>query len=362
MKSGASIMANGETNLQSGGSNELPARGRRVKPSKGMHPFLKSILIIGIILLLCSGAYLAYLWMQLDDTLNDISGNEPAVPIPDEQKANQKPMVILLLGLDTRQETRSLNTDVIMAIALNPQSKQATLVSLPRDLYMKPTGYKAQKANAFYSISRRYGEDKPGGPDGLVKRMFGEFLDVPIDYLTVINFKTFEDIIDELGGIEVDVDMDMCYIDNADGTEIRLSKGFQELNGEEALGFVRYRHSTKKCGADRTAESSDFERNERQQKVLSAMLDKMTSLGGLLKIDDVFKAVGDNVETDIPKSQLKSFLTTYAMIKKEDVKFVSLQGEWKSPYIRVEDEVLDQAKQELKNRLSGDSTPPAGTP
>ena len=363
MKSGASAMANGETNLENGAAAGLPTRSMRTKSSKKrMHPFFKAILLIGLVLLIGSGVYLGYLWKQLDNTLEGISSDEPDVVIAKEERANQKPMVLLLLGLDSREATRSLNTDVIMTIAVNPQTKQATIVSIPRDMNMKPTGYKEQKANAFYSISKRYGDDKPGGPDGLVKSMFGELLDVPVDYLTVINFKTFEDIIDKLGGIEVNVDMNMCYIDNADGTNIKLTKGFQKLNGEEALGFVRYRHSTNKCGKGRTAESSDFERNERQQRVLAAMLDKMTSLGGLLKVDGILQAVEDNVKTDIPKAQMMDFLKTYATIKKEDIQFIALAGEWRSPYVRVADDVLNSAKLELRNRLAGVSTSPLPTP
>jgi len=356
-------MANGETKLESGGGSMLPSRGRRSqKPRKSKRLFFKFILTISLLFVLLCGGYLVYLFMQLDDTLGDISADNPVVDIPKEERASQKPMVLLLLGLDTREATRTLNTDVIMAFAVNPKTKKATLVSIPRDLRMQPTGYKEQKANAFYSISQRYGKDKPEGPNGLVKKMFGELLDIPIDYLTVINFKTFEDVIDELGGIEVDVDMNMCYIDNADGTNIQLTKGFQKLSGKQALDFVRYRHSTAKCGKNRTAESSDLERNIRQQQVLSAMIDKMTSLGGLLKLDNIFKAVGTNVKTDIPKSQLKSFLTTYAMIKKEDITYISIEGQWRSPYIYVKDEMMEQAKQALKEQLSGKQMDDAGTP
>ncbi len=353
------------TDLELNRPEGMPSRSSRSKPKakrKGKHPFIKFLTTLFILAVLIGSGYLIYLYMQLEGTLGEISGGDSASEIPKEERANQKPMVVLLLGLDTREATRSLNTDVIMAIAVNPKTKQATVLSVPRDLYMKPEGYKARKANAFYSLSRSNGEDKPGGPDGLVKSMFGELLDVPIDYLTVINFKTFEDIIDALGGIEVDVDMNMCYIDNADGTNIRLKKGLQTLGGNDALGYVRYRHSTSKCGNERTAESSDLARNVRQQQVVAAMLDKLTSVGGILKLDEIFKAVGSNVHTDIPKSQLRMFLTTYATIKKSDVEFVSLEGQWRSPYIRVSDEHMEAAKQKLKDRLAGKQTVDAGTP
>ena len=103
-----------------------------------------------------------------------------------------------------------------------------------------------------------------------------EFFDVPIDYVVEIDFKAFEDIIDAFGGITVDVDMDMRYVDPTDGTNINLKKGRQLLDGKQALDFVRYRKSN-----DGTAESSDFERNMRQQQVISALVAKIKSIDGL---------------------------------------------------------------------------------
>jgi LCP family protein required for cell wall assembly len=337
----------------------LPGRSNRKAEKHAMYPILKFILIIGLLLLLSGAGYAGYLYYKLNQTLDNMNGDQLNFDIPKDQKAAQKPMVVLLLGLDTREETRSLNTDVIMAVALHPKTKSATLLSLPRDTYMKPEGYKGRKVNAFYSIAMR--EDKENH-EALVKEMFGDFLDVTIDYVTVINFKTFEDIIDELGGIKVNVDMNMCYIDTADGTHIELRKGYQELNGKEALDFVRYRHSSKKCKIP-TAESSDFERNERQQQVLAAMVDKMTSIGGLMQLGGVLDAVGEHVKTDIPSVQMKSFLTTYATIKNSNIEYVALEGEWRSPYIRVSEEDMTKAKQKLQSRLNGETMiNDAGTP
>jgi LCP family protein required for cell wall assembly len=328
------------------GSAQVPNRTTRIKETRGIHPILKIILAIGIILIVAGAGYAGYLYFKLDSMLGKISSGL----VGDDDTSSQQPKVILLLGLDTREETRSLNTDVIMVAALNPKTKSVSLLSLPRDTYMKPDGYKARKANAFYSIAQRQTKQPA---DQLVKELFGSFLGIPIDYVTVINFKTFEDIIDELGGIEVDVDMDMCYIDNADGTNIQLKKGFQELNGKEALDFVRYRHSSRKC-EQRTAESSDFERNERQQLVLSAMVDKLTSVGGLLKLGSIFDAVGNHIKTDMPKSQLKSFMKTYAMVKNENIEYITLEGQWKSPYIQVQEADMMDAIQKLKARLEAE--------
>lgn len=345
---------NNEMNTERNQNINLPNRTKRTLEKRRMHPLLKFIMIIGLIIILAGAAYAGYLYFKFDNMLGNISDTLTG----DDDKSAQDPKVILLLGLDTREETRSLNTDVIMVAALNPKTKSVSILSVPRDLYMKPDGYRARKANAFYSIAERQNEQPS---EQLVKELFGNFLDIPIDYVTVITFKTFEDIIDELGGIEVDVDMNMCYIDTADGTNIQLTKGVQKLDGKNALDFVRYRHSSRKCEV-RTAESSDSERNERQHIVLKAMVDRMTSVGGILKLGDVFDAVGNNLKTDTPKSQLRSLILAYATMKKENITFIPLHGEWKSPYIQVKDADMEKAKQQLKAGLTEDPSVDSGTP
>ena len=344
---------NTNTELNPNNSN-MPNRNRKLQGNKRMHPVLKTFLIIALIIILAGAGYAGYTYFKFDNMLGKIS----SALTGDDDTSSNDPKVILLLGLDTREETRSLNTDVIMVASLNPKTQAVSILSLPRDLYMKPEGYKARKANAYYSIAQRQ-KDQP--PDELVKELFGDFLDIKIDYVTVITFKTFEDIIDELGGIKVDVDMNMCHIDTADGTNIQLKKGNQVLDGKNALDFVRYRHSTRKCSVP-TAESSDAERNERQQLVLKAMVDKMTSFGGMLKLGNVFDALGNNLKTDTPKDQLRSLILSYATMSKENITFIPLPGEWRSPYIRVNDTDMDKAKQMLKAGLAGDNVTDSGTP
>jgi LCP family protein required for cell wall assembly len=347
-------MVGNNTNTDLGNNGNMPNRARKPQGNKRMHPILKAFLIIGLIIILAGAGYAGYMYVKFDNMLGKIS----SALTGDDDTSAMEPKVILLLGLDTREETRSLNTDVIMVASLNPKTQAASILSIPRDLYMKPEGYKARKANAYYSIAQR--QDKQP-PDELVKELFGDLLDIKIDYVTVITFKTFEDIIDELGGIKVDVDMNMCYIDTADGTNIQLNKGNQLLDGKNALDFVRYRHSTRKCKVP-TAESSDAERNERQQVVLKAMVDKMTSLGGMLKLGNVFDAVGNNLKTDTPKDQIRSLILSYATMNKENMTFIPLPGVWKSPYIQVTDADMDKAKLMLRAGLTGDNVATSGTP
>lgn len=303
-------------------------------------------------------AYVCYLYFGVyKNNVDKIADQDPtATPIPKEQRADVKPVALVLLGLDYRKQLGSMNTDVVMVAAFNPKTKTATVVSIPRDSDLKLEGYKRHKVNAYYANFEAYAR-KTEGLEGEaakdyardhVREMLGKFFDIDIDYTTVIDFQGFIDVVDALGGVEVDVDKDMRYVDNADGTNINLTAGQQTLDGEDALGFVRYRKSNRG-----TAASSDFERNERQSQVLGAMVDRIKSFGTITKIDNLMNAVGDNMRTDIPKSQIDAMIKTYfGSISRSNIRFIPLEGEWISPYVVLNKEKLAEAKQALAEELS----------
>lgn len=316
--------------------------------------------MIGIViaaLLLSILGWALYTYYQLNAALNNMTSDsiveDVYSPIDEADQRRKRPITILLLGVDTRPNLAMMNTDVIMVASLNPNSKTATIVSIPRDTYLKVDGYAGRKANAFYSVVSsldRRGQLERGNAMTEIKKIFGEFLDVPIDYAVVVNFKTLEDIVDELGGIHVDVDMDMRYVDNADGTNINLKAGPQVLDGKQTLDFVRYRQSNDNI-PNPTRPSSDFERNQRQQQVIQAIVDKMKSFNTILKAGDIFRAVGDNIRMDIPKSQIFQMIQTYAGLLNDKINYIPIEGSWRSPYIYLDEEQFELAKQALKDQL-----------
>lgn len=313
--------------------------GRRTgKARKAAYAFLTLfiVLLIGVVGI---GAYL-YLF-KLEPMLGRIGTDQP---VPAGMSANEKPLTLLLLGVDSRPQTGSLNTDVIMVAAFNPDRKSATIVSIPRDTYLKASqGLRANKANAFYAnlmaSSKSTAADK-------IKKVFGGALNIPVDYVATVNFQGFRDIVDALGGVKVEVDMDMRYVDKADGTNINLKKGLQNLDGKNALDFVRYRKSN-----SGTAESSDLERNARQQMVVAGLVHKLKTPAGLLSAGDLMDAVGENVTTDIPVDQLKRMIRTYIGIDKDKMEYIHLEGDWKSPYVYISDSEWKMARDHLKKQL-----------
>ncbi|CAK4814071.1 unnamed protein product [Aphanomyces euteiches] len=140
--------------------------------------------------------------------------------------------------------------------------------------------------------------------------------------------------------------MDMRYTDTADGTNINLKKGLQHLSGKQALDFVRYRKSN--LGTD---ESSDIARNERQQQVLSGMLDEMTSLGGITQWGKILDIIGDHVKTDIPADQLRSWILHFQDVKPQQVLTMPLTSRWENPYVYLKEEDVTAAFSALRTQV-----------
>lgn len=351
---------NGET-PPSGGRAVVRKPKRKKKATVGLILF-RIVLILMILVLFAIIGYGASLLLKAQDMIDEIGPPDPVAP---EDKANVRPLSILLLGTDYREELRSANTDVIMIATLNPNSKSATLVSIPRDSYIDPDDLAPAKANSFYA-AYLYGNLKSAPKDRderqkfameNVKKLYGDFLDIDIDYVSIVDFQTFVDVVDAYGGLTIDVDQNMCHRDNADGTNINLKKGVQQLDGKKTLDFVRYRMSMN-C-SPKTKESNDFERNARQQQVISKLLDKITTPQGLLNLSSVFDAVAKNVKTDIPSVQIESLIKTYVSIDLDKIEYVHLEGRWDGKYVRLSDEDVAMASERLKVQLLPDGPPPA---
>ena len=276
-----------------------------------------------------------------------VERKEPAVSV------REMPIALLVMGLDTRPKLGTLNTDVLMAAALDPVDKRAVVVTIPRDTRIDVEGFDVRKANGyyanFYAAARKKADAKEADLKARdeMKELFGKFFGIPVDYTVKINFQGFSDIVDALGGIEVYVDQDMKYVDKAGDTYIDLKKGQQVLNGDQALDFVRYRQSN--AG---TRQSSDFERNRRQSEVLGAVVDRLLSLGSITKLDDVIEAVGNNMSIDMPASEIERMIKTYFNIRRSDITFIQLGGTWRRPYVYPDEEKLEEARAALREIMA----------
>ena len=154
------------------------------------------------------------------------------------------------------------------------------MVSIPRDSYVYiPVEKKKDKITHAHVF---------GGTEGTIETV-EELFDIPVDYFVKLNFNAFIDVVDALGGIEVDVPITFTEQNSKDTADaIHLKKGLQELNGEEALALSR----TRKI-------DNDIERGKRQQLVLQAIIDKAVSIGSITKYGKLMESMGDNLTTNM---------------------------------------------------------------
>ncbi|UQZ32686.1 LytR family transcriptional regulator [Paenibacillus sp. PK3_47] len=270
-------------------------------------------------------------------------GASPEAEIVEEENVS-KPLTFLLAGVDDRSGSGgTLNTDVLMPVVYEPVSKKLSILSIPRDMKITSSELGAHKANYYYAY---YSSHHKGEELSKMRELYGNILQMDIDHMILINFAAFSGIVDELGGLDIDVPMDMRYVDNADGTNINLKKGMQHLSGKEVLDFVRYRKSNRG-----TAESSDFSRNERQQEVLNLILGKLDSVSGIAKWGEIIDILGDNIRTDIGKDQLMSWIMNYPSMKPAASELITLESQWKSPYVYANEEDLQEKLQKLREPL-----------
>lgn len=245
---------------------------------------------------------------KLDEDTKIIYTKEKEVEMKSENKSSglTEPFTILLMGVDSENEEikgSSFNGDSLMLITFNPNTLNATLLSIPRDTYVPITCFAGKKKNKI-THAAWYGED-------CMIDTIENFTGITIDYYVKINFKGLVKMVDTLGGIEVDIPYSFCE-QNSDrkfgNDTIYVEQGLQTLNGEQALAFARNRHTWPKyCGAKYSNyESNDFIRGQNQQTVLKAMLNKIKENGSLDTIYKLLDAVSASMETNMTNNEILS--------------------------------------------------------
>ncbi|MBI3921048.1 MAG: LCP family protein [Armatimonadetes bacterium] len=194
---------------------------------------------------------------------------------PFEGKQN---VSILVMGTDDKIEQG--RSDTMMVAQINVPDKKVALVSIPRDSRVNIPGYGVDRINAAY----------PHGGAPLARSAAEALLGRRLDYYIKTDFNGFQDIVDALGGIELDVEKRMVYRDRAQNLRINLRPGHRKLMGYDAMGYVRFRHDA----------LGDIGRIQRQQKFVHAVLDRMMQPTMLPRLPFILKAIQRNVKTDIP--------------------------------------------------------------
>ncbi len=221
----------------------------------------------------------------------DLSGNSPSWNGVDR-------INILLMGLDYRDWLTGEGpprTDSMMLVTIDPITKSAGMLSIPRDLWVEVPGFEHNRINTAYFLGETY--RLPGGGPGLAMQTVENLIGVPVQYYAVIEFSAFERFIDEIGGVEVLVPERM-KISPLGRDSIWLEAKAYRLDGPEALAYARARKT----------EGGDFDRAERQQQVLMAVRDQVLELdmvaGLLRKAPALYQELQQGIRTNLSLEQM----------------------------------------------------------
>ncbi|PEL14256.1 LCP family protein [Bacillus sp. AFS017336] len=200
---------------------------------------------------------------------------------------------ILLLGEDAHKKDEKSRTDSIMILQYNNQN-ETKLVSIMRDSYVSIPGYGHQKINAAYSF---------GGVE-LLRQTIQQNFGIDIEYFATIDFKGFEEMIDEIApnGITIDVEKPM-----KSHIGVSIQPGVQQLNGKELLGYARFRHDAR----------GDFDRVIRQQKVLKALKSQVLTFKGIASLPKTLGIIQPYIQTNMSTMDILQLVSDYLVNGKD---------------------------------------------
>ena len=300
------------------------------------------IWILGILLVLVLAVTGVVAKVYLDvkgsitDTFETVERQETGVKRKEEVDLNKKDSFsILLMGVDTGDlgRTDTGRSDAIMVATVSPEDKKTQIVSIPRDTYMEIVGYgTSDKINHAYAF---------GGP-AMSMDSLEKYLDIPIDHYASINMQGIKDLVDAVGGITVNNDLEFSNQGHTYGM------GQITINGDEALGFVRMRYDDPR---------GDYGRQERQRLVVEGIAKKLISLSGVTQYQSVLDAISTNMRTDMDFTMMQKialeYRSAFSTIKMDQMQGDGFMQDGVS-YQRVSDEEKLRVQTELKDQLNID--------
>lgn len=215
---------------------------------------------------------------------------------------HRKPFSILVMGTDVgalgRGTSYAGNTDTMEVITVNPQKEKITMVAIPRDTLVKVTtkdGSKYVKINAAYAI---------GGPNQ-AKKQVSELLGMPINFYALTNMGTLRKVVDAVGGVNVNNPFAFSYEGH------HFKKGWQHLNGNEALKYSRMRYDDS---------NNDYGRQKRGQQVIQSVISSFKQRGSVHAANEIIAAAKDGVRTDLPLNSVTTLYLNYHPAMNKTVK------------------------------------------
>ena len=299
--------------------------GRKKQPAKKKkHKGIKRFLTVVIVLLLAVTA----LWYVTVSKLYDKMEYAPTEILADEPMKEDGVTNILLIGNDSRAGGEDGRSDAMILVSISNRTKTIYMTSLLRDIYVEIPGHESNRLNAAYAF---------GGPELLLETI-KQNLDIEVNRYVQVNFQAFANLIDAVGGVELELTNEEVQLVNAYLNEYNMlenrsidtdylpadASGLLHLNGPQALAYSRNRYI-----------GSDFGRTERQRKILEAVFHQLPS-SMLTNSGDMIDGILPNLTTNISKSECYSLsldapkLLTYEIVQAS----IPIEGSYQNATIR----------------------------
>lgn len=306
--------------------------GRAKRKKRKIWPWVVGIPVVLILAVVVYGVivykdFASTLKSTYEPIERQISGKRD-VPV---KFSDKDPFSVLLLGIDN-EESDVGRSDTMIMMTVNPEKKSTKMVSIPRDSYTEiiGRGYK-DKINHAYAF---------GGVE-MAMETTENLLDIPVDYVVQVNMKSFKDIVDAVGG--VDVNNTLAFKSGKHS----FSEGNIHLNGEEALAYVRMRKQDP---------NGDFGRQDRQKQVIQAIMREGASVSSIFNYKDIFNTISDNIRTNITFDEMVEMQKNYrsAVDTVDQMYFKQGQGQMMDGiwYYILNDGELNEIKSALKEHLA----------
>lgn len=208
-------------------------------------------------------------------------------------------VTVLLMGLDLRDWEAGVGaprTDSMMLVTIDPVTLSAGMLSLPRDLWVEIPGYDHGRINTAYALGEQ--DRYPGGGPALAKATVENFIGVPVQYYAQIDFQTFVDFIDEIGGLNIYVTQTMTLDPIGPDNTVVIHEGAEHFGGDMVLAYARARHT----------DGGDFDRARRQQQVALAIRDQILNLDMVANLvtqaPELYNRYSSGIRTNLTLQQM----------------------------------------------------------
>ena len=311
-------------------NNNQPRNIRRRSRVSTKHKVIVAVILVLYAAILATATYFLLHKPQSDDRqfieyVTDEEGN--TIEITHDFEAVSGSYNILLLG----QDKEAMLTDVIMIMNINNNNGSVTVMQIPRDTYVKSTdgvSIITNKANELFVDHFNYYRNVQGeGENKAYKHaletmadLLADSLCINIDFAAIMDLKGFKNIVNAIGGVEMDVPADMEYYDPVQDLTIRIPAGHQTLNGDMAEGFVRFRYGYVQ---------GDLGRVNAQKQFVMAFFNKLKSsisITNVSTISNLAKEVFDNIETNLGIDDIVYFGRSALSLDMSNIRMLTMPG------------------------------------